>query len=279
MKFILFNVNDTNKNILNKIQLDNINYINEVSLSKKILDKMEKEPKGVIQKLKYAFKDKNIERKILKALGPHDKKWYYILANSMPNNKYLTNKAQHLLGYKLASTNELDANIFKYVDEYLGENDTLKKHELKVLVVENSNKNLNITLLENLIKEYKSVNVYLKDKPSSYIVKRIKQINKNEGTTIDILKKERKVFKEYNVIYFVDDVKENYPRFRLDKNSLVIDISLSEVDKFNSNIIFLNEYIIKEQIYKENIDKFLKEYNNLQFAGVVRKIANELDKS
>ncbi|MBQ8042974.1 MAG: hypothetical protein IJ272_02340 [Clostridia bacterium] len=279
MKFILFNVNDTNKNILNKIQLDNINYINEVSLSKKILDKMEKEPKGVIQKLKYAFKDKNIERKILKALGPYDKKWYYILANSMLNNKYLTNKAQHLLGYKLASTNELDANIFKYVDEYLGENDTLKKHELKVLVVANSNKNLNITLLENLIKEYKSVNVYLKDKPSSYIVKRIKQINKNEGTTIDILKKERKVFKEYNVIYFVDDVKENYPRFRLDKNSLVIDISLSEVDKFNSNIIFLNEYIIKEQIYKENIDKFLKEYNNLQFAGVVRKIANELDKS
>lgn len=276
MKFILFSINDTNKNIINKIQLDDNYYINEVSLSKDLLENMEKEPKGFIQKIKYNLRDKNIQSKILKALGVWDKKWYYILSNNISSSKYLANKTQELLGYKVTSTNELDANIFKYIDEYLEKDTSLKKHELKVLLVVNDNKNLNLTLVENLIKEYKSVNIYLKEKPSSYILKRIKQINKTEGTTIDIIKKERKVFTEYNVIYFVDDVKENYPRFRLDKNSLILDIGLSEKDKFNSNIIFMNDYVSSDNIYKENIFNILKAYNNLELAIAIRKIVNWL---
>lgn len=279
MKFILFNINDTSKSIINKIQLDENHYINEVSLSKNILENMENEPKKFIQKAKYMFRDKNIEKKILKALNHHDKKWYYIFTNNSINFKYLVNKAQQLLGYKLTSINELDTNIFKYIDEYLIDNDTLKKHELKVLLVANSDKNLNLTLIDNLMKEYKSVNIYLKEKPSNYVLKRIKQINKNEGTTIDIIKKERKVFTEYNVIYFVDDVKENYPRFRLDKNSLVIDISLSIKDKFNSNLIFMDEYLTKSNVFKDNIGELKTRYNCLELAGAIRKIVNELDKS
>ncbi len=278
MKFILFNINDTNKNEVKKIELDETHYINEVSLSKGCLDLLSQQPKGIIAKLKYSIKDKNIEKKILKALESYDKKWYFILSKTMQSNKYLANKIESLLGYKLTPVNELNYNIFKYIDEYLEENKNLKKHGLKMLLVANTNKNLNFKLLENLINEYKSVNIYLNEKPSAYTLKKIKGINKNEGTTIEIVKKERKVVAEYNVVYFIDDAKGNYPRLRIDKNALIIDVDNIYNDKFNSSIIFMKDYMINNK-YKSNIDTLIKEYELLELSGIVRKIVNELDKS
>lgn len=277
MKFILFNINDTNKNVINKIKLDNTRYINEVSLSKSILENMEKHPKGFVAKIKYNIQDKNIEKHILKALEGWDKKWQYVLSKDLKNNKYLLNKAQSLLGYKLSCAFELDNNIFKYVDEYLSDKKTLKKHELKVLLVATSNKNLNFTLVNNLLKEYKQVNIYLKETPSSYTLNKIKQINKAEGTTIEIIKKERKAFAEYNIVYFVDGTRSGFPRLRLDKNALVIDISFASSDKFNSNVIFMNEYMEQENVLQANIQNLVKTYDNLELATVIRKIVNECE--
>ena len=278
MKFILFNCNDTNKNRVNNIQLDNINYICEVSLSKKILDSMQKAPESFIQKIKYNFKDKNIEKNILKALQSHNGKWNYIIANNIQNNKYLANKAQMLLGYKFTCENELDTNIIKHIDDYLLQDKALKKHELKILIVANCSKNINIALLENLIKQYKYVNVYLDDKPTQFILKKIKQINKVEGTTIEIVKKERKDFKEYNVIYFIDANKENFPRLRFNKTSLVLDNTTKEMDRYNSNLLFLKDYLSNNKIETANMEILLKTYNKLEMAAVVRKIVNVLDK-
>lgn len=279
MKFILFNLNDANKNAIYKIALDSANYISEISLSKNILNELDKEPKSFVDKVKHKFYDITIERKILKALGHHDKKWYYIMSNSMPNSKYLSNKLESLLGYKLTGTYELDGNITKYIDEYLKKNDLLKKHELKVLLVATSNKSLNFSLVNNLINQYKLVNIYLNEKPSSYTLKKIKEINKTEGTAIEIVKKERKTFGEYNVVYFVDDVKQSYPRLRLGKNALVIDLETARTDKFNSNIIFVNEYISKQDGLHENIEYLMKTYNSLDISRIVKKIVNVLDKS
>ena len=278
MKFILFNLNDTNKNYINNIRLDNNHYINEVSLSKTKLEELQEEPSKWFRKLKRIVIDKDINRKILKALEGHNKKWYYILSKDIGYNKYLANKAESLLGYKLNVTNELDVNIFKYIDEHLEKNKSLKKHELKILLVSNINENINFTLLNNLIKEYKSVNIYLKEKPSTYTLKRIKQINRTQGTTIDVVKRERKVFTEYNVIYFVDDVKGTYPRFRLNKQALTLDLSTSEQDKFNFSMLFFKEYILKGNVLKDNIERLMKEYKLLELANVIGKITNELDK-
>ena len=146
-------------------------------------------------------------------------------------------------------------------------------------MVANSCNNINITLLENLIKEYKCVNIYLVNQPTSYIIKRIKQINKSEGTTIDILKKERKDFKEYNVIYFVDGQKENFPRLRINKNALVLDDSTNKTDKYNSNLIFIEDYLSQNHVVTSNIKRLLETYDKLEMAGAVRKITNILDKS
>ena len=129
-----------------------------------------------------------------------------------------------------------------------------------------------------LIKQYKSVNIYLREQPSSYILKRIKQINKNEGTTIEILKKERKSFGEYDIIYFVDDFRENYPRFRLNKDSKVLDLQESKQDKYNSNIVYLNEFMNKQHVNVKNIQELKEKYNFAELAVVIKKITNVLDK-
>ncbi len=280
MKFILFNVQDKSKSEINKIELDSNCYINEVVFSKSTLNSMNNEPRRILEKMKYKYYDIKIEKIILKALDSYDKKWYYILSKNINvSNKYLSNKLEQLLGYKLSKTNEMDNNVFRYIDEYVSKNEQLKSYEVKVLLVVTNSKNLNITLLLNLIRKFKSVNIYLKDAPSEYILKRIKQINKTEGTTIEILKKERKSFIDYNVIYFVDDFKENYPRFRLNKSSQVIDLETTNQDKYNSNLIYLKEFTNKQNVNVKNIDELKLKYDNLELARVVNKITNVLDKS
>ena len=281
MKFILFNMNDTNKNTINKIEVGTNNYLSEISLSKSMIESLDEDKKSFVEKIKYKIHDKNIEKKIFKALDGHDKKWYYIFSNNMTNNKYLSNKIESMLGYKLTGANELDANVFKYVDEYLSQNNDkkLKKHELKVLLIATKNDSLNYLLINNLINTYKNVNIYLKEKPSSYTLKRLKQINKEHGTTIDIVRKERKALTEYNLIYFVDDIRENYPRLRFDKNSLIMDISLLKTDKFNSNILFINEYMSKNCLFSSKIENLMSRYNKIELASIIRKILNDLDKS
>lgn len=280
MKFILFDVQDISKTNIRKMKLDENHYINEIIFSKNVVDIVTSKPKNIIEKIKYNFYDRQIEKIVLKALEKHNQKWYYILSRDLNgSNKYLANKFEQLLGYKLININEMNTNIFKHIDEYLNKKEKLKSHELKVLIVVTNSKNLNINLISNLIKEYKCVNIYLKEKTSEYILKRIKQINKTEGTTIEILKNERKSFAEYDVVYFIDDFRGNYPRFRFNKNAKIIDLVDTEQDKYNSNIIYINELLNEQNINIENIQELKTKYNYLELAQAIKKITNVLDKS
>lgn len=270
MKFILFKLNDTNKTIINDLQTGNIK---EITLSKKMLnERLNRKPKG-ISKLKNAFYDNSLRKKILKALKPYDKKWYYLLSKEFNFNEsnYLVTKAQELLGYKFNVVGEMDKNIVKYIDEYVASR-SVKKHEIRCLVICSNLSNLSFDVIKRLIKEYKTVNIYLNEKPTNYIIKQINKINKEEGTTIELVKKEKKQLTEFNVVYFVDDVKESYPRLRLNKKALIIDLNVE--DKFNSNIMFLKGYITENNIESEKIRKYIDEYGLLEFASIVKKIVN-----
>lgn len=274
MKFILLDVSDEQKNVVKKIAINDKHFVNQLVLSKNILRYMNTEPKGLIQKIKYSFRDKYVEKKVLKALDGYDKKWSYIVSKDFEYDKYLYNKLQNLLGMKLVAASEMDSNIFKYIEEYLENNSKVKKHELKTLVVSNLSKNINFTLIENLLKEHKMVNIYLKEKPSGYVLNKIKQINKAYGTMVEVIKKERKALTEYNVVYFVDDIKENSQRLRLNKTALVLDKNDLINDKYNSSIVFLEEFLLKENTLEDNIQHLIQKYNKLELATVIRKITN-----
>ena len=119
----------------------------------------------------------------------------------------------------------------------------------------------------------------MKEQPSEYLLKRIKQINKSEGTTIEIIKKERKSFGDYNIIYFADDYRKNYPRFRFGKNAILIDLEEAQQDKYNSNAIYLKEFLKKQETNLKNIQNLTKKYNYLELGALINKITNVLDKS
>ena len=274
MKFILFKLSDSDKkNIIKKINLGKGYYINQICLSKENLDKRLEEKTNFIQNIKNILYDRSLKKKVLKALEKHDKKWYYVLSKDFlpTETNYLTNKLQELLGYKYTAAKELDNNIFKYMEEHTNKLNA-KVHDAKVLVVWSNINNFNLQLIKNLIKEFKNVNIYLNNKPSSYILKQIKQVNKNEGTAIEIVKKEKKSFTEYNLIYFADDLKHNYPRFRMGKDALIIDESFNATDKFNSNIIFMNDYM--SSIESNEMYGLIDSYNKLELASIIRKIVN-----
>jgi len=277
MKFILFNINDLNKDIINKIMIDSKHYINEVSLSSKKLDMRLKKDSKFIQNIKNILYDRGLEKKILKALESHDKKWYYVISNDIKNtkyNKYISSKAEEVLGYEVVCKNELDSNLFKYAEEYLDKNTHLKKYNLRVLLICKKNKNLNFKLLNNLIREYKNANIYLKEKPSIYIMEKIKKINQEEGTSIDIVNKDKKAFSDIDIAYFVDGLKQDFPRLRFNKNTLILDSDMQDKDKFNSNIIYINDYIKKPDVLKDNINVLMTRYNMITLACVVREIVN-----
>ena len=43
-------------------------------------------------------------------------------------------------------------------------------------------------------------------------------------------------------------------------------------------MLFLKEYLSLGKLENENIKKLLERYNNMQVAGAIRNMANELDK-
>lgn len=274
MEFILFNLNGSKKDKINKIEIENNIHINEISLSnERLKTRLDKSKK--FSKIKDWAYDNNFKKIILKALKHSNQKWYYLLSKNLSDEhiKFLLDRCEENLGFKYNATSELNNNIFKYINDYSKEIKK-RKHELKILVISEENKNVNISLMRKLIDEYKNVNLYLKQKPNEYITKQIKNINKAEGTTIEVIKKEKKAFNEYDVVYFVDGLKSNFPRLRFNKNALVVDISLEKEDKYNSNNIFIDEYIKGNNVIKDNIENLFSIYGKLEIGAIVHKLKN-----
>lgn len=277
MKFILFNMFDGKKNEIKKIILDNNSYIYEVNLSKeKLLERLKRDNrKGVFNKIKKVFYDKSFIKLVIKALEVSKNKWGYIFSNNLNIDeiKFLENKIQSVLGYKIIVPSELTNNAIKYLDEFCNSKG-LEKHSINALIVCSENKNLNIFFVKKLIKECKTINIYLKEKPSSYILKQIKLINKEEGSAIDIINKEKKNLKEYDFIYFIDDEIKNYPRLRLKKDALILDNLDARKDKYNSNYIYLTDYLQRDDINKEEVLMLKNRYDELELAATIRKVIN-----
>lgn len=267
MKFVLFNVKDNiDKVKIEKHNIDEDKYLVEINLSKKLLDKRLDNKKGFLKNLKNEYIDKKLHKEILKAIDNIDTKWYYALSMEISKNidytKYVEILSNSILGYKYIVSDEMVVNAIKHI----------KKHEVelkntKVLLVYKEER-INLTLIQNLISEIKTVNIYAEN-ASKYFQKQIARINKTEGTTIEIIKGGKKAFTEYNVVYFVDAIKQDYPRFRINKKALVIDKEYE--DEFNSNIVFLDSFM---KTYKDTkkIEELINNYGKCIIATYINKV-------
>jgi len=278
MKFILIDAKNNIRPICTN-SLHCINekcYIDEIVLKKDKLDMLVSYSEKIFNNIKlkyYKRKIKNKVRKIICSKAINNEPWFYILSKDISKMKKLDKFASDILdecgGKKFVHVSEMNTNIFRYIAEY-EEQQQITSHELKVLLVISNMSNINFKLIESLINKYKKVNIYLAEKPASNILKKLSHINEEEGTCIEVIKYSKKAFLEYNVLYFVDDFRTNYPRMRISKSALVIDVLDEECDKYNSNVVFLNS--INKNV--ETLDKLNKQYGGLYIAAAVRKMVN-----
>ena len=273
MKFILLNILDINKSInKNEYKILDEKNICEIELSKETLIKnaniYSKKTKNIIEKMCIMFYEAKLKKYILDK--ENDECYYLLPKNINTTDKhvtYLLNILDKFNLSKLVQVTEMQSNLEKYIEEYVVKNE-LKSIDLKLLFVYKNIKNIDMNVILNTLSKHKKVNIYLKDTPNKELLNKIDKINDKEGCIIEVIKYNKKAFLDYDVIYYVDDYKTNYPRMRLNKKALVIDMETSLTDKFNSNIIYLNK--IENNITK--IDSLKDRYGILQIATVLRDI-------
>lgn len=273
MKFILFNVSNSIKNCkIERYEFDNDCYINEVNIPYSKLEKRLNKQDGFVKKIKENIFDKCLKKCILKALDKSDSKWYYSQSSSIKSNanylKYIELICSNMLGYKYVTNSEMITNSFEYIKNHFLKNELNIKNGKVLLVYKKEN--INFTLLNNLISNIKTVNIYMKN-PSSYIQNQINKINQQVGSTIEIIKGSKKAFTDYDVIYFVDCLRCDFSRFRFNKKALILDYSIEDEDIYNTNIVFLNNYI-NDVKNKEIIQKLIESYGKLVIATYIKKV-------
>ncbi len=276
MKFILFDISDTVKNIkCNEYELIEDKKIKEIILNKSKLNKISNikynENKSLINKIEIKIYEWLLY-KLIKNETKNDKTDIrYIFSNNLnvtdKQVRYLSAALENMKIKPNISVNEMEINIFKYVDEYSIKNN-INKQNIRMLFVYKDVNNVDLNLISNAVKEYSKVNIYLKGSFNKTLINNINSINDSEGCMIEIIKYNKKAFLDYDIIYYPDDNRINYPRMRINKKALVIDLESAQTDKFNTNIIFLNNI-------KNNTDTIncLKErYGLLPIACVLKNL-------
>lgn len=165
-----------------------------------------------------------------------DKRIIDIINKSILNNTIVTEQ------------NNLFKNDVKYIDKYIEEK-KLNKRALKVLFVIEDMKNDKIRQkFEQFLKEYKTVDIFLTyNKNYSFIKKYVENLNKEEGTTIEVLDKMPK--RPYNILLvFSNNHMEYY-----NNSSFILDYNNSDLD------VESNTYLI----YKNNEEYFKRIFSKL----------------
>lgn len=275
MKFILLNIIESKTNI-NKKEYEILDgkILNELELSKSFLNKIAtinfNKKQSLIEKIQLLLYESKFKRMLVKKDERNQNVFYLLPQDTNITDKHITYLRSLLEKNnikKATMLSEMENNFQNYINEYVTEN-KLNENELKILFVYKNIRNVDLSLILKSINKYKKSNIYLKDNPSKELLNNIEKINEKEGCIIETIKYNKKAFIDYDVIYYVDDYRSNYPRMRLNKNALIIDMETALTDKFNSNIIFFNKINNKpRQVY------YLKErYGLLPLAYVLRQV-------
>ena len=275
MNFILLNVKTQNKDIIIKeYKVLEARFVREITLSKEKLNKIAnlktKSKQNILDKI-YV---KLFENKIAKTIKINNTAFLFSKDINYTDKhiNYLKELLNKLGTSKLGTQNEMNSNFTKYIDEYITENGYIKGN-IKMLLVYKEIANIDFNIIKQAVNEYKKVNIYIKESITKDILDKIDNINDAVGCVIEIVKYNKKAFIDYDVIYYADDYRINYPRMRLNKKSCVIDLETAYTDKYNTNIILLNK--IENDITE--IDYLKERYGILPVACMLKYIT--LDKA
>ena len=144
--------------------------------------------------------------------------------------------------------NNLFQNDVKYINKYITKN-KIEKKDVKILVViDNIENNFVKSKINYFLGEYKVVDIFItNNKNREKIENYVKNINENEGSSVEILDKELK--KKYNILL----VFSNEYKSLNNKSSFILDYNNSDLD------VESNTYLI----YKNNKKEFKYIFDSL----------------
>ena len=169
-------------------------------------------------------------------------------------NEFVMNEFSHFSTVK--------ENVNKYIEEYKTKN-SLNDVNLKLLIISKNVQNVDLDMLEKLNSTYKKTDICTLEKSNKLVLNKIKKINEEYGTCIEILSKSKKDLKEYNVYIFVDSCKSNYVKYKFSKKACFIDFTNNENDKFNEKYIKLEKEIKKGTYYSNKIKELYELYGKI----------------
>ena len=133
----------------------------------------------------------------------------------------------------------------------------------------NDSKNLDFELVEKLNSKYKEITIFSHNSVCKSFRNKIKRINDEYGSCIQVLDKKEKDFRKYNVCIFVDLGRTEYRTAKFSKKSCFIDFTNKENDKFNLKYIKLEKKIKEGVYYSNKIKELYEQYGKITVSNSI----------
>lgn len=286
MKVICINISNSKKYKKDKLRFTSLNLKQdsksfwELTIPLDLLNKRVFEySKGIFSRLKGIIWDRILISKIMSK----DNESFFILPKLL-EKEFAEGTAMyaiklhiiHLInksGLKLYTySGDIKSNIQKYIDQELGKQKVSFK-DAKIIMLYEEQKNIDYTLIGELLKKYKTIDIMCKNGNKNVIDKKIEKINNSLGSSIvvrnKISKKDLKI-SEYHIGLCMD---ENRNKFGLN-NIALIDLCDNDMDKYDKYAILANKNKLYKNINSEYLTYMSKNYGRLKILSLLCKMEN-----
>lgn len=209
------------------------------------------------EKIKYlVINKKNFNKKILSFILNKmykKQKVYIVFSKQTEKDKVITEIVNNNILDKTIVTeqNNLYKNDVKYIDKYIEKNKLNKKILTVLFVIDNIESCIVKDKVKQFLMQYKVVDILLTNKENySDFKKFVDNLNKEEGTSIEILDKMSK--RNYNILLVFSSIHKEY----YNNSSFILDYNNSDLDvESNTYLIYKKNEKYFESIFSElNMD-------------------------
>ena len=273
MKTIFINITDKDKIECRRLKINsNVNY-DELLIPLKMLNKRVFEDNGILNKVKSYFFD----RKLISILKYKGKDNIYILSKTLENaekksalssvKKYIQDILNRLEYDYYTYSGSIDENIDNYLIEALKKKH-MEKKDARILMIHQNLRNINYYMLENLVGECKTVDIYCVNVKDTKMTQRLENINEKYGSSICIknkLSKQEIKMNPYDICIYMEKSD-----FKI-TNALKIFMWDNDSDKFDKYVLLANRHKLVSNVNNDYFSYMTKNYGRLKVISLLCK--------
>ncbi len=274
MKIVFVNITDKEKTECRKLNVNSNTSYEELLIPLSELNKrIFVESRGILNKVKAYFFD----RKLNLMLKAKDTEKIYVLSKTLESaerksalssvKNYIQDIFSKLKYEYYTYSGSICENVDKYLAEVL-EKKMLAKQDVRILLVYNNYNNIDFYLIEKLIVEYKTVDIYCTNIKGESIKEKIDKINTKYGSSVCIkskLSKKEVKTNPYDICMYMEKSD-----FKLSNTAKIL-LFDSDSDKFDKYALLSNKYKLINNINSDHFSYMTKNYGRLKVISLLCK--------